>query len=216
MNFFRKIIKNQKGQSMLELLMVSPLYFLVLMGIWWFGQWFITDVTIENISRAAAWEPVYDDDADASSMESKANDLAQEWLGKYIDNEQVEIVEVETGEGNGMVFGGFTIMQLLVDLQIRMEPMLAMLDMDVSPLGPNYAHCRMTYKYKVWDFFTEGMGWMGVSGPEWEEEWMGDGENELGAENYVANSTWMNRMAIHMLPIDTFMPIYWTDTNEHP
>ncbi len=219
MKFLNNLIKRHRGQSIVELLIVSPLYFLMLMGIWFFAQWLIADLHLENISRTVAWMPVYaerPDDESAEDMESYATELIENWVGNYIGedisdedgNLVIDNIETDNGAKGCMVGGTSSVFQLL-EMQIEWEPLMVQFGMD---LIESYSKCEIEYRFKVFSFFRDAIGWLGITGPDWDIEWVSGGR-----ANYVANNFWQNSpLAFHLMPIMDVIPVYCTDSEEHP
>lgn len=232
-NLFKKLFKKQRGQTILELLLASPLYFLMLMGIWFFAKFYVVELTMENVSRAVAWMPVYAEqpnDYDASDMEDRAETLIDNWLGKYVGSDmhsdsdgQVVVENIETARGKDVMceLGGCQAsMPQMMHQAMRMESMAARFgmldDCDCDQCSP-YSKAEIAYKFKIFDSFRDGIGWMGINLPEWDLEWIPG-----GTQNYVTNSFWENSQwgtCAYMIPMrdpvysDMF---YCSSLDEHP
>ena len=79
MKHFRKIIHNQRGQTLVELALILPILVILLMSTIEFGRIFFTYLTITNASREAVRSTVIHTGKDNAYIEQKVS-AAASWL----------------------------------------------------------------------------------------------------------------------------------------
>lgn len=72
----RQMIREERGQSMLEMALVLPLLLAVVFGIIEFGHIYSTKITMNNLARQAVRTAVVSEVADYGDVEDDVEDLA--------------------------------------------------------------------------------------------------------------------------------------------
>ena len=74
----RRSIRNERGQSMLEMAIVLPLLLSIVFGIIEFGNIYSTQIRLNNVARQAARTAVVGLPADDNDVEDDMEDMAEE------------------------------------------------------------------------------------------------------------------------------------------
>ncbi len=74
----RRLVKNMRGQAMVEMAIVLPILLAVVFGIIEFGNIYSHQLALNNLARQAVRTAVVDDDADHSDVEDDIEDIAAE------------------------------------------------------------------------------------------------------------------------------------------
>ena len=111
-------MKKRKGQSVVELALVLPLFLFILFGIIYSGMMFHDYAALSNIARASAREAAVSDTIDYTNIKSYYTPQLSYLLTSFYKpagSDPISIVQIHDNENNSDIIRSTIIMQLSVD-----------------------------------------------------------------------------------------------------